>query len=157
MKKKVLLYLVPFFLIFLALGIVLFFFSPYAPLLLVLSLAIQLPVIYFIARSSTGSSYRERADARREQYERDRDAQAWLKQEEKEAASIGYRYWSKAGKSLNQLNQAFLLAQLGRMEEAKSRIDNIQPAKLAKADREQYEKLLQEMEELKSVDETILP
>ncbi len=148
MKRSPFVYLLPVLGVFVLLGAVLYFIHPMAPLFLVASLLIQAPLVWVLSRASLGSSYRERAAARRQQYEKDGNAEAWVAGEEKEAASIGYKYWSKAGKSMCELNRADGLVHLGRKGDAGQALAQVAPQKLAAQDRVRYEELSQKLEQM---------
>lgn len=120
MKNKLWPYLVGLGVIFVGLAVGLFFVTPYAPLFVLASLVIQAPIIYFIARTTLATSYYDRAAKRRTQYEEDGDAEVWLAAEEKEVSGGAYKGFSRYGKSLNALNRAQALHALGRKDEAKN-------------------------------------
>lgn len=141
MKKKPPLYLVVIGLVFVGLCIVLYFIHPLAPLLLLASVLIQGPIVYAITLAKMNGSYQERAYQRQTQYEKDKDAAAWLKQEQQEAASVGFKYWSSRSRCLNALNQAQPLTALGRLEEARVYMDQVEPGKLDKSDRDRFSAL----------------
>ena len=88
---RVLKYLLLIVGIFVVLGIILYWFHPYAPFFLVASILIQAPIIYFILKSSYCNSYEERIHKRREKYEEEGEWEEWLEREEREAGSVGFR------------------------------------------------------------------
>lgn len=96
------------------LSLVLLWFHPLAPLLLWASVLLQAPIIYLISRTNYDAAYRERQHQRREAYEKDGDAAAFLAQEEHEATSFGYRLLTAKSRSDNRLNCAELLLALNR-------------------------------------------
>ncbi len=136
-------YIVTFGGVFIAIAVILYFISPFAPLLLLLSLVIQVPIILFIVRYTTDTSYAQRVDQREQQFEEDGNAAAWLKEEEQEANSIGFKYWSKKGRYQNMLTRAELLHRLGRSDEAAALAADIENAKLPPHAATRHKELLQ--------------
>lgn len=141
-RRKILFWLIPI-LVLLALGVGLYFVHPLAPLALLLSLLIQLPIIFLLAKSSLNSSYRDRAYQRRQLYLKDGDAEALWEGERKEAASVGYRYWSRGTKTLCQLNQAEALVALDRHDEAAEHLALAEEEKLDSHSRERFDAVVQ--------------
>ncbi len=134
-------YLLLTILAFLGLGLILYLVNPFAPLLLLGSLIIQLPIVYFIAKHSYGGAYAQRVQARKEQFEQDGDTAHWLAKEEQEVASFGYKLLSPKAKTKNALLRARLLSQLNRNEEAQRIWRLIDPELLEGEDRKEYESL----------------
>ena len=124
------------------LGVLLYLWYPLAPLLLAVSILIQLPFIFLVSRRSFKKSYLQRLEERKTVYEKTGDAGIWLEQEENEARSIGFRYWSSRGKALNALTRAELLFLLERREDAEQLLKEIQFLKLEKPDLVKYKKLV---------------
>lgn len=135
---KVMRYLLPILGIFLALGIGLYFVNPYAPLLLLASLILQAPVVYFIARFSYGGGYQDRLHARQVAYEEDGDAQGWLDKERKEAESFGYRLLSAKARAQNALLRAELQMKTDERDGVAELLDEIELGKLNPEDKKRY-------------------
>ncbi|MDL2294602.1 hypothetical protein LJC60_08250 [Ruminococcaceae bacterium OttesenSCG-928-D13] len=129
--------------VLLAFGVGLYFVNPWGPLLLLLTLAIQLPIIYAITKSTMNSSYRDRAFERRQQFAEDGDADAWLAGEEKEAASVGYKYWSPAARAQNVLARAEALAELDRSSDAANLLAELDEKKLPSHDRTRFDAVVE--------------
>lgn len=125
-------------LLLLCAGAALYWVHPLAPLFLLLSVLIQLPIILLITRASFTSSYNDRVWARKEQYEKDGDAAAWLAQEQAEAKGVGFRYWSSKGRMRNMLLRAKLLTELGQKDQAALLLAEIIPGKLSAEDQAGY-------------------
>lgn len=128
--------------IFVALAIVLFFFSPWAPLFLLASIAIQAPIIIIITRTNLTAGYRDRAFERRAQYQKDGDAQGWLDAEQRDASGVGFRFWSSAGRAQSLLNRADALSELERGDEAAALLAELDTQKLPKMDRERFDAIV---------------
>lgn len=126
----------------LALAVLLYFFHPLAPVFLLLSVAIQLPLIYVIVRVSFSSGYADRVYERKQRFEKDGDAAAWLAEEEREARGVGFRYWSAKSRNKNALLRAGLLQKLGREADAKQALAEVLPAKLRGEDKAEYDCLV---------------
>ncbi len=146
MKIVVSKYLVPTGITLLLLAVVLFFINPWAPLLLLASLLIQAPLIWLLVVSSYSNSYKDRTRERITAFEKDKDAQKWLAEEEKELKSIGRRYWSKGGENLSLLNRAQVYAALGNWEQAEALLAGVEEKRLSSMDLPRYKKLLEEKE-----------
>lgn len=129
-----------------ALGIVLYFVTPWAPLALAASLVIQLPIIVILTRTNLTAGYRDRAFARRARFAEDGDAAAWLAEEQREAVSQGYRFWSRAGRAQSALNRADALAELGRGNEAAALLAEIEEKTLPAADRQRYQTIVERIQ-----------
>lgn len=143
MKRSPYRFIIAFGILFVVLAVILYFVNPLAPLLLVLSLVVQVPLIVIITRTSMAGSYADRAHARRQAFEKDGNAAAWLAGEENEAHSIAFRYLSKTGKMRNALNRAQPLCLLGRTEEAARLLEEVNPARLVRQEVERYEAIQQ--------------
>lgn len=131
----------------LGLGVGLYFIHPLAPVLLVLSVGIQIPIILRLMHARSTGSYRQRADARRRRYAQDADAERWLAAEEQEAAGPGVRFWSPAGRMLSLLNRAEALCALRRRAEAAILLGQVEPDALDEADRPRYEQVVFDLRE----------
>lgn len=143
-KKSPLLYLLPFAAFFVLLGVLLYFLAaPWAPLLLLGSLAIQAPIVAGLTRINLASAYRDRAFERMRKYAADGDAGAWLAAEEREAAGAGYRYWSKAARALSVLNRAQPLAALGRENEAAELLAGLDEKKLNPQEKARFDEVVE--------------
>lgn len=141
--KKYVLVIVGFYAV---LGVVLYFLHPLGPLFLLLSLLIQAPLVFVISRVNYNSAYLERAAQRREEYAQTGDARVWLEGEEKEARSIGFKYWSSKGRALNTLNRAAALAALGENQQCAALLVSIETAKLSKQAALEYQRLQQQLQ-----------
>lgn len=117
--------------------------NPYAPLFVILSLLIQAPIIYGVARVVFGKSYRQRAKERRDKFLKDGDLALCLQQEENEASSAEFAHWSLGGRYANYINRAELLLLAERREEAWTLLFCINPSYLNTEDKERYYKLMQ--------------
>ena len=135
-------YLLPFAIGFFALGVGLFFVNPLAPLLLLASLAIQLPIVVSITRVNLGAGYRDRAFERRRSCREGGDAAEWLAAEEREAAGLGYKYWSRATRDLSLLNRAEPLALLGRGHEAAELLAELEEKRLDGYNRGRFDEIV---------------
>ena len=120
----------------------LYFVHPYAPLVLLLSLLIQAPLVWVITHGRLNRGYQERAEQRRKDYEMDGDAEKWLRGEEAEANSVGYRYWSPNSRMKSVLNRAEPLLALGRGREAAQLLAEVEPARLDGPSVARYEELM---------------
>ena len=154
MKIVVSKYLVPTGIVLLGLGVILYFLHPLAPLLLVASILIQAPVVWLLVASSYRNSYKDRTRERIKDFEKDNDAQKWLKQEEMELKSIGRKYWSKSGESLSALNRAQIYAVLGNWQQASELLGVVQEKRLSSLDTPRYKKLVEENAEFLKQQET---
>lgn len=130
MRKTLMKYLIPFVVILVALAVGLSFVTPWAPVFVLASVLIQVPIIWRMFSSSQDNGYDTREQERVVQFEIDGDAALWLEAEEREAASIGYRYYSKANRDRNRLNRANMLVKLNRAGEAKELLEEMDPKKL---------------------------
>lgn len=128
-------------LVLVVLCVLLYFISPWAPLALLGCIAILAPIFYGIIRTTYNSAYRDRAFARHTRYEEDGDAAALLREEQAEAAALGYRYLSANSRGINVLNQALALAALARPEEAAEALAKVDAKRLAKPYDASYEAL----------------
>lgn len=135
----------------------LWFIHPYAPLALLLSLAIQLPLIYGILHVTVGSAYKDRAWERRQQYLKDGDAEEWLRGEETEARSVQYRYWSRGGRTLAALNRAEAAWAAGQKEKAAAALAAADPKYLSRDDEARSRKLLGQMTNREPYEPTFEP
>lgn len=124
-------YILPFIAVFVALAVLLFFIHPFAPLLLLLSIIIQAPLVWYYVRSAYAKSSKEHEETRRHQFEADGDAEGWLALEERDAASVAYRYWPRATRDHNVLKRVELLLVLKRPEEAQALMDTLEQRKLS--------------------------
>lgn len=124
--------------VLLVLAAALYFVHPVAPLLLLFSLLVQLPIIAALVSSSFTGSYRQRAEERLRRYGADGDAAAWLAEEQAEAKGVGFAYWSSAGRALNTIARAEALCALGRRDEAAALLDAVEAARVDKRDAERY-------------------
>lgn len=131
-------YLIPFFAILAALAVLLFFIHPFAPLLLVLSILIQAPLVWYYVRSAYAKNCKSKESERRQNYEIYGDAEGWLALEEKDAASVAYRYWPRAYRDKNVLRRAELLIKLDRAEQAQELLEGIEQRKLSVPNLTQY-------------------
>lgn len=120
---------------------ILYFFHPMAPVFLLLSMVIQLPIIYFVMRYTSSNSYADRVWERKKQFEKDGDAAAWLKQEQREADAPGFQYWSKKGRNRNMLIRANLLHILEEQAGADALLQMIDESALGREDTELYKTL----------------
>lgn len=118
---------------------------PAAPLMLLLSLAVQVPIVILVARAALGGSYRQRAQQRLLAYQAGGAAQQWLNEENAEANTTGYKYWSTSGKALLALNRAQAAYAAGRTEQAASHLDNLQMQKLNQQDMQRFQLLTQQL------------
>lgn len=131
-------YLLPLALVLVAVGVVLFFINPLAPLLLLLSVAIQAGILWLVLRNAQNTAYDARLDARRAQFAEDGDADAWLRQEDAEAASLARVFWSRYTKRQNALARAELLHLAGREDEARAVLAEVDEKAVTARDRENY-------------------
>ena len=122
----------------LVLAVLLYWVNPLAPLLLLLSIIIQAPLIYLIARYTYSGGYRDRVLARREKNKEDGDDAGWLEKEEQEAASFGYRLLPAKDKAENILLRAGLLLNLGRRDEAAQTLLELELPRLSSEHLSQY-------------------
>ncbi len=129
--------------LFAALAAALYFVHPMAPLLLLASLVVQLPIIAGLTRAGLASGYRERAAARRRRYDEDGDAGAWLAGEEAEAAAPGYRFWSSAARAQCALSRAEAMAALGRGNEAAALLAELPEDRLPETERARFEAVVE--------------
>lgn len=128
------------------LAVVLFFVHPLAPLVLLLSVLIQLPIVYIISQVNMNKGYEDRAFARKTQHEKDKDAAAWLQEEEKEAAGAGFKYWSKRAKSLSALNRAQLLLEMEMPRQAAALLAQVQENKIDKINRQRFLQMVEKLQ-----------
>ena len=127
------------------LGLLLWRVHPLAPWLLLLTLAIQLPIIWLVGRKRLNGGYRQRAAGRRIAWLQTCDAEAWLAAEENEKGSTGWGYWSKGARALNALARAEALLALGRRDDAAAALAEAEGYTIDKADMPRYEDLLAQM------------
>lgn len=145
MKKRKWLILLIVVLVLLAACFGLWFVHPFAPLVLLASLLIQLPIVFGIITVTFGSAYRDRAWERRQQYLKDGDAEAWLQGEETEAKAVQQRYWSRGGKTLASLNRAEAMFAAGQGERAAALLAAADPKFLSGDDRKRLLTLLNQL------------
>lgn len=145
MKKSPYSYFIIIGIVLVALAVVLYIINPWAPLFLLASLMIQIPIIYGITKATMNFSYQDRAYDRRMAFEESGDAAAWLAGEQKEAHSVGQKFWSSRSKELNRLNQAAPLCALGRKNEAAELLAQVDEAKLEATARKRYDELVEEL------------
>lgn len=126
----------------LGVGALLWLAHPLAPWLLVLTLAVQVPLVAAIGRRRMAQSYRQRTAARRIAFLQGGSAAAWLAQEEKEAAAAGYRVWSRGSRALCCLARCEALLALARRDEAATMLAEAEACGVAPQDRPRYEELL---------------
>lgn len=138
MRKTLFKYLLPVAIVLIVLAVVLFFVNPWAPLFVLASVLIQIPIIWGMFKSSQDKSYDVREQERIVKYEIDGDATSWLEAEEKEASSVGYKYYSKASRDRNVLNRANMLVKLNRPDEAKVLLEGLDPQRLNKGNMKRY-------------------
>lgn len=143
-KRGPLFYLLPILGIFVVLCVILYFFHPLAPLLLLASIIIQAPIIFFISKVSIDSGYRDRLYERKQQYKIDGDTEAFLDKEEKEAQSVFFKILNKSSRRQNLLTRAELLHTLSRGEEGRTLLAEIDPGKLSPLDLDRYNAVNQE-------------
>lgn len=117
----------------------LWLWHPFAPLVLLGSLLVQLPIIATLTRRGLSASYVQRAAARYAQYLESGDAAEWLAAESAEMQSAGYRYWSGAGRALNALNRAEAATALGFCDEAAQALADAEAAKLPAHEAQRFE------------------
>ncbi len=146
-KHPILKYLLPIAIVLVVIGVLLYLLHPLAPLLLVLSVLIQAPLVWHYFRVSYAKGFQQREQERKQQYEEDGNAAAWLALEEADAASVGYKYWARAYRDENALNRACLLVKLGRGQEAQALLDGLEPAKLTRTNRNRYGGIAAELRE----------
>ncbi len=115
----------------------LWFLHPIAPLLIVLSLAVQLPVAYALMRKRLTSGYLKRTEGYRKELLQSGDANAWLCAEQGETLAKEYSLWHKKLRLLNLLNRAEALAMLGQKDEVRRLLQEIAGASLPKTQAEQ--------------------
>lgn len=142
MKNRPWLVFVPIGVIVLALAVFSFFIKWWAPLLILAALVVQAAVVFAIVRSKTDGAYSDRAYERRQQYEKDGDAEAWLDGEAREVRAVGYRYWSSGAKAQSALNRAAALVALGRTGEAAALLGQLEPKRLDRDARARLEGLV---------------
>lgn len=145
MKKSPYSYFIIIGAVLFVLAVVLYIINPWAPLFLLASLVIQIPIIYGITKASMNFSYQDRAHDRRVAFEATGDAEAWLAGEQKEAGSVGQKFWSSRSKELNLLNQAAPLCALGRKNEAAELLAWVNEEKLEATARKRYDELVEEL------------
>ncbi len=138
---RILLYLLPFFVFFVVLGVLLSFLSPWAPVLLLASLVLQVPIVYLIAKLGYDSAYAERLHQRTLLFEKEGNAELFLNKENAEAAGFGYRLLSRKNKTLNLLTRAELLSQLERDVEAEPLLAELEKATLGKEELVRFERI----------------
>lgn len=131
MIRPLIKYIIPFIAVFVAIGILLFCFHPLAPLLLVLSVLIQAPLVWYYIRSAYAKSSKDKEKTRKCQFEQDGDAEAWLALEEQDAKSVTFRYWPRASRDGNVLNRVELLIRLEKIPEAQELVDTLEQKKLS--------------------------
>ncbi|MFV0353199.1 MAG: hypothetical protein ACK5JF_12970 [Oscillospiraceae bacterium] len=148
-KRKIIGLVAVLFVLALVMGL-LCIFNPFAPLIVVLSLLIQAPLIYGIGQVVFGKSYQKRTEERREKFLKDNNLDSFLLEEEKEAKGPGFAYWSLAGKYTNYLNRAELLLLAQRQEDAMQLLAQVDPRRLRQEDKERYLAILNN-------DKSILP
>ncbi|MDL2254068.1 hypothetical protein LJC49_08400 [Ruminococcaceae bacterium OttesenSCG-928-I18] len=131
-------YLLPIAGFFVLLGVVFYFINPYAPLLLLGSLIIQAPIIYYISWYSYNTAYSERQAKRKQKFEQDRDAESWFQEEKREAGSLGFKLLSAKAKSQSALLRAWLAVELSLYEEAEDFLTDVNIEKLDDEDNNRY-------------------
>lgn len=131
MNRYLLKFILPFIAIFVAIAILLFILQPLAPLLLLLSVIIQAPLIYYYIHSAYKRTFQQNEATRRAQFEADGDAALWLAVEEREARSTTFRYWPRSSRDGNTLTRVELLLELGRGEEAQALLESLEQRKLS--------------------------
>ncbi len=139
MKKFPYRFLLPLGIVFVVLAVVLYFFHPLAPLFLLASLLIQIPIVLVVSRVNMNKGYEDRSFERRLQYQQDGDAAAFFAAEEREAGGAGFAYWSPRAKALSRLCRAELLCELRRGSEAAELLAAIDEKKLDKAGRQRFD------------------
>ena len=107
-------------------------------LLLLLSVVIQAGILWLVLRNAQNTAYDARLDVRRAQYAEDGDAEAWLRQENAEAASLTRVFWSSYTKRQNALVRAELLHLTGREGEALTALGEVDEKTVTARDRENY-------------------
>ncbi len=135
---RIFLFLLPLLLLFVALAVLLSFLSPWAPVLLLASLLLQAPIVYFIARFNYDSAYAERLYRRKLAFEKEPEASPFLEKEEQEASGFGYRLLSRKHKCENHLIRAELLQKLQRFPEAAALLSELDPSRLDSVQAERY-------------------
>lgn len=146
LKAKKNLIVTVFIVVLLLLSVLLYLLHPLAPLFLLASVLVQLPLIWIVSRMTFTKSYQQRWEDRQKAFLKDQNAEEWLQQEEKEAKSTGFQYWSGKGKSKNYLTQADLLLQLKRTADAKEILQLVNTAKLTKQDRNLFLQIESQLE-----------
>lgn len=127
------------------LAALLYLVHPLGPLFLLLSVLVQAPIIFGISRHNFKTSYIQRSEQRRAEYEKEGDGEAWLAAEEAEARSVGYKYWSRAGRSLNALNRADALCAVGREADGRAALEQAEYMRLEAPDRKRYDALAERL------------
>lgn len=145
MKHSPWFFLVPVGIVAAVLAVVLYFFHPLAPLVLLASLLVQAPIIAIVSRVNMTRGYEDRAYERLVQYKKDGDAAAFLAAEEREAGGAGFAYWSPRAKNLSRLNRAGLLADLGRPADAALLLADVDTKTLDKTNRQRFDEITARM------------
>ncbi|MGD9559741.1 MAG: hypothetical protein AB7V55_03940 [Oscillospiraceae bacterium] len=115
---------------------------PLAPVLLLGSLLIQLPLIWGVARRQFAVGYRRRAAQRRAAWRAGGPAAAFLQAEQQEADAPAFRHWSRGAKALSALCRAEALWALGRGHEAAALLAGLQREKLEADEQQRYDELV---------------
>ena len=147
MKRSPWFFLVPVGIVVAVLAVILYFVHPLAPLVLLASLLVQVPIIVIVTRVNMTHGYEDRAYERSVQYKKDGDAAACLAAEEREASSAGFEYWSPRAKNLSRLNRAGLLADLDRPAEAALLLADIDTKAIDKTNRQRFDEITARMRE----------
>lgn len=142
-KKKI---IIASIFVFVGTEIALYFLHPVVPLLVLLSLAIQFPIIWGLFKAKTGTSYAQRWQERKYQFQQDNDVEKWLLQEQLETKNIGYEYWSAKSKSLCFLQQAELWLLLNKPVEARECLAKVIPGKLNAKDKQRAQTAVKQLE-----------
>ena len=143
MKKSPWFFLVPVGIVVAVIMVLLYFLHPLGPVVLLISLAIQVPIIWVVTRTSMTKGYEDRAYERRQQFQIDGDAQAFLEMEEQEAGGAGFTYWSRRAKSLSALNRAELLTELDRQDEAAVLLADVDTKAIDRENRRRFDEAVE--------------
>lgn len=143
MKKK---YGIILVILFVAICVILFAFNWVYFLLFIFFIVIQLPFIGIMFKKNTNKSYLERAEMRRQNYVKNKNAEQWLAEEKKETKNIGYKYWSKRGLNTSILNQAIPLFLTGQKKLSYQYMQTIHAKKLLPDDLKRYQQLKEQLQ-----------
>ncbi len=135
---RIVLYVLPLVVVFVFLAVLLWFVSPWAPVLLLASLLLQAPIVFLIAKYTYNSAYEERLHTRKLAFEKEQEVDTFLQKEEQEAASFGYRLLTKKNKTQNILTRAEFLIVLEEFAKAEELFCELDPSSLNKVENERY-------------------